>query len=400
MKGNLACLVLTYYVASYHSVSAQYVEPTWWPIIQSTFDGVNLKRCYKRDGTIKPLGPPPNGDPCAQNPKTCFFGEQNCDGVAYPATKCLCNDQIWQCEEELCPDPMNSNVPSTAPSSTDSCQKPSALAELDSFAVSCIPTTGSCIASDAGLQDAASSAGDGDVLSICSGTTISATSTITLTARDLTLCCEDTTKESCVVEGSGSVRILEATGDNFVFSGITFRGGGLPVVDALSSIIIVDCQFEEGDAGDRERQFFFGGTEVTMLRSRFSNAFGTTSFKTWALSAKTLVQECEFEENAIAISADVIEIYASKFIGNKRTPLFVSAFGEIPKLDVVLSVFEDNTGGAGFLNRRGGTNLNLRLCGNQGSGNTATPTQNFDCDGFYGVYDQGTEICVAVNEDI
>ena len=86
----------------FQSVSGTYVEPLWWPRISSTLKGVNLARCEKK------TKPPTNGSKCSKDPKTCYFGTQDCDGYgAHPQTMCICDgksgSQTWKCTEEKCP---------------------------------------------------------------------------------------------------------------------------------------------------------------------------------------------------------------------------------------------------------------------------------------------------------
>lgn len=82
-----------------------YELPVWWATIESTYEGDDLKRCFKRQF------PPTPGITCATREKTCFFGNQMCtDGLQYPDTKCFCNGSknspgTWSCEPVVCPVP-------------------------------------------------------------------------------------------------------------------------------------------------------------------------------------------------------------------------------------------------------------------------------------------------------
>ena len=75
------------------------LEPLWFQRISASFVGANLKRCSKRS-TV-----PENGAKCSSRKhKTCFFGNQACDGVGpHPETKCVCSSKTWKCEAETCP---------------------------------------------------------------------------------------------------------------------------------------------------------------------------------------------------------------------------------------------------------------------------------------------------------
>lgn len=107
-------------LGSLPTVSPQYVEPAWWPTVEAMFTGINLRRCIKRDGVTKPLGPPPNGQRCARRSKTCFFGDQLCGGdLLYPATECVCEDRMWDCTPAICPATDNSSPPTSPPLTTE-----------------------------------------------------------------------------------------------------------------------------------------------------------------------------------------------------------------------------------------------------------------------------------------
>lgn len=78
--------------------------PAWYHTLASKFMGTNLKRCSRR------ITPPKTGSRCAEIPKTCFFGSQDCgDEIGmHPDTRCYCNgqegDQTWHCKPANCPE--------------------------------------------------------------------------------------------------------------------------------------------------------------------------------------------------------------------------------------------------------------------------------------------------------
>lgn len=84
--------------------SVPLAEPVWWPRVSANFVGTNLRLCKKRKGA-----PPLEGMACQKEPKTCFFGVQQCpNGVgAHPVTRCFCDgqhgDRVWTCGEAECP---------------------------------------------------------------------------------------------------------------------------------------------------------------------------------------------------------------------------------------------------------------------------------------------------------
>lgn len=75
-------------------------EPLWWNLIQQKFTGVGLQRC-KGFGNV----PPANGTKCSKKPKTCFFGDQECQGIGpFPRRRCKCRGGTWKCDKDLvCP---------------------------------------------------------------------------------------------------------------------------------------------------------------------------------------------------------------------------------------------------------------------------------------------------------
>lgn len=84
-----------------------------------------LARCIKRDGTIKPVGPPPDGQRCARRPKVCYFGDQQCGPtIMYPAFRCLCNERVWQCGPASCPPQPNTPTLEPTPSPVTSFPQP------------------------------------------------------------------------------------------------------------------------------------------------------------------------------------------------------------------------------------------------------------------------------------
>lgn len=92
----LLCVLLT---TQQVVVDAQWTPPAWWDLISDTFKG-NLKRCFKRQV------PPVNGTRCARTPKTCFFGDKQCESVGhYPEVQCDCEDRVWTCDDSKCPEP-------------------------------------------------------------------------------------------------------------------------------------------------------------------------------------------------------------------------------------------------------------------------------------------------------
>lgn len=82
---------------------ALYQEQPWYDVLQDTFEGENLKRCFKRQF------PPTEGAVCAKTPKTCFFGSQDCGAAgSSPEVGCHCNGTFtdkgrWSCVAVICP---------------------------------------------------------------------------------------------------------------------------------------------------------------------------------------------------------------------------------------------------------------------------------------------------------
>lgn len=371
MKFSLLVLFLSpFWILSGYTCTAfaQYEEPAWWPLIESTSNVKDLHRCRKR------TQPPAHGEKCSRKPKTCFFGEQQCkDGTPYPDTICVCRFKTWECAEiVLCPtDDVAPTQPPVPNPSTASCEKPSAVKELDSLApVSCVPTSGSCIDSAEKLTEIFSRdlVADGDVLTICSNTSISLRSSISLIKSDLTLCCADTRENSCELHIGTSIHVLSLAGRNNVLSGITISGGiqagGKVAIEGQGNHTIVDCHIS-GHASGLYVSSTASIDRLVLLRSSFRFGDGVRA----SASNKTVVKDCAFGSSLSGVDIDV---YASRFFNTggrasnipavRVSPrLFGPTTQQMPKLDVVLSEFSSNRGGVGRV-----VSDALHVCGNQG----------------------------------
>lgn len=80
-------------------VSQVAVQQAWWDTIKQSYNGEHaLKMCPKRQS------PPIHDSRCGPRNKTCFWGNQPCEGFgAYPATTCSCIAMKWTCADVACP---------------------------------------------------------------------------------------------------------------------------------------------------------------------------------------------------------------------------------------------------------------------------------------------------------
>lgn len=106
---NLAALSLVFFCQLLSSglAAAAYDEPQWWDVIAATYEGDDLKRCKRLDNSAPDPGPARS---CRGETKTCFFGNQQCDGEAYPTETCTCENRVWTCSEVECPAPPDPNA--------------------------------------------------------------------------------------------------------------------------------------------------------------------------------------------------------------------------------------------------------------------------------------------------
>lgn len=79
------------------------VKPLWWEPMRAAYEGTDLRGCFQRQ-----VKPPKTGMKCSAKVKTCFFGDQQCEGdVPFPTSKCHCDGkkgtQKWVCEDTQCP---------------------------------------------------------------------------------------------------------------------------------------------------------------------------------------------------------------------------------------------------------------------------------------------------------
>lgn len=77
--------------------------PAWWDTIQATYEGDDLSSCKQLDGV-----PPVSGSSCRGKARTCFFGDQQCDGEPHPDETCTCENKVWSCSAVSCPPGPNS----------------------------------------------------------------------------------------------------------------------------------------------------------------------------------------------------------------------------------------------------------------------------------------------------
>ena len=108
-----------------------------------------------------------------------------------------------------------------------------------------MPTSGSCFSDAASLQTALASAGD--TVAVCDNLLVPVTQTLSVTANNLTLCCQN-----CSLIGD-DVPVLTVSGESFTLSGVTlvdglsqFSSGANLYIDANGNHRIVGAFFSNG----------------------------------------------------------------------------------------------------------------------------------------------------------
>lgn len=262
------------------------------------------------------------------------------------------------------------------------------------------------------------------IVSLCGSNTITTTSAITVNQTGMTLCCES---EDCVVESTGDDRNLLVTGDNFTLSNVDFRGGntqegrggGNVEILANGTHAILECTFDGG------RHQFSGGNlfirtsdSVLIQNSLFLNGDAQAGGGLYVEDAlQVVVTDSVFSNNTamstggggilttLAIPRSIgqsITLYNTSFRENTASfggGYLQTGIGELPKLTILESQFEDNEAFEGaaagiFLYNELDT-LDLTLCGNGGSGNVAENA----CDDMLFYLEDVNRSCIGVKED-
>jgi hypothetical protein len=71
-----------------------WTKSTWWTEYRKVLGPKVLKKCVFLEGKIPPVG---TSCPVANAGVVCMFGEAKCAGKDSPETKCLCQNNVWNC---------------------------------------------------------------------------------------------------------------------------------------------------------------------------------------------------------------------------------------------------------------------------------------------------------------
>lgn len=292
---------------------------------------------------------------------------------------------------------------------------------------SCVPTTGPCVSSKQELDTILSRMEAESVVTLCGDTTIETDEAISINQSSIKLCCETA---GCLIESQGSNRNLLVTGSDFTLQGVDFAGGsqvapgldgGNVAIQAAGNHFIRDCTFSGGSSD------FLGGNlfvdtpnNVTIVRSVFES--GQVRYGGGGLGVLnalgTVLNGCTFTDNVagsdgggfIVFGDNIVDqeiyIYESTFERNQAFHgggFLATSFGTMPRLDVQLTTFNDNTAEIGAVasvwhhvmqNR---LPLDLMLKDNEGMNNKASR----ECDGFHIFLDAAPApaSCFGVSQD-
>jgi len=292
----------------------------------------------------------------------------------------------------------------------------------------CAPTTGPCVASKQELV-ATLNAIEGNAapttVALCRDTTIQTPQAIQISSANVKLCCETT---GCRIESQGSDRNLIVSGSDFTLDGIDFLGGskvenggsgGNVAIEASGNLVIRNCTFSNGNSDYLGGNLFIDTpNNVTIYGSTFEN--GQVRYGGGGLAVLNAlginIQSCTFVDNAaesdgggfIVFGFDDVDqeifIRESTFVRNKAFyggGFLATSFGEMPRLDVQHTMFNDNEAEEGAAAavfhsvKVGAGPLDLTLKGNSGVNNRAFS----ECNGIYAYVGAGGATCFDVSQD-
>lgn len=285
----------------------------------------------------------------------------------------------------------------------------------------CMPTTGPCVSSFSSFQSAVDQAGSDSVVSLCGSNTITMPSAVVINDSRVTVCCES---DDCVLESTGAGRNLVATGSDLTLSNVLFkggssqegRGGGNVEILANGTHRILNCAFEGGRHESSGGNLFIGTFDSVLVQnSRFADGDAQRGGGLYVEDAlEVIVTDSEFVNNKALVSTggggmmitstpsaagQSVTLYNTTFRKNQASfgaGYLATTMGELPKLSIIESKFEDNEafeGGAVWVALYDALDtLDLTLCGNAGFGNVA---EN-ECDD---IFFAAQKLCIAVTED-
>jgi hypothetical protein len=268
----------------------------------------------------------------------------------------------------------------------------------------------------------ASDTNSSDVIGICGGALITTTDSIVVEIDNLTFCC--TGPDPCTLQNTGSDRIIRFFGESVTLQDLIFldgttsnSGGNVGITNTDGDILIQGCEMTGGSASSGGNLYISTQGDVTIEDSIFTDGEARTSGAgVQIVSARNiLIRNSQFRNNAADINGGALfmqvlnastadygqntVIESSIFESNTAEiggGIFVTELGTLPSLTILKSDFISNTGrqaaGAGAF-AESLNNLQLRVSGSTGEGNTA-PT----CPDFLGFFDNSTvPLCIRVS---
>jgi len=280
----------------------------------------------------------------------------------------------------------------------------------------CVPTTGPCVSTFTELEQAVASASSDDVIALCGNNVpIIAETAILVDQPSLSLCCSG--MDSCIMESSGNDRNLMVTAPDFTVQDIIFANGtsssdgGNMIIDAAGSHQIIGCEFRNGKAGVNGGNLAVEQADtLTIMGTSFVNGTaGDLGGGANINASRWFADECTFKANSAFAGGGLNTWFSPIEISIKDTVFdsnfaetgggyFASALGDLRSLEILGCTFDDNEGGgAGHANLDDLSKLDLRISGNDGSGNVGDDF--FECDDFLFNYIY-PPACVGLTDDI
>eukprot|EP00566_Odontella_aurita_P010779 CAMPEP_0113542706 /NCGR_PEP_ID=MMETSP0015_2-20120614/9758_1 /TAXON_ID=2838 /ORGANISM="Odontella" /LENGTH=400 /DNA_ID=CAMNT_0000442797 /DNA_START=116 /DNA_END=1318 /DNA_ORIENTATION=+ /assembly_acc=CAM_ASM_000160 len=277
-------------------------------------------------------------------------------------------------------------TPAPTPEGSGRCLPPPDIADP----VSCVPTTGPCIADATTLKNVTDEMTDDDTVAICGN--VATSETIRIAASRATLCCGggDCVLGSAIPPGH---QILFVSGRDFTLSGIRFRGGignrgGHVAIEADGDHLVEDCGFDFGRARQNDNFGGYGGNvfvqtrdSLTVRRSRFVRGEASAWGGGLAVfdAASLRIEDSLFEDNRASIGAGLmthwdvepdgqdISIFNTKFVRNLGEGFLATNLGALPSLRVWESTFIDNANSGISICCQDKDTYDAILCENQGT---------------------------------
>ncbi|KAL3917645.1 MAG: hypothetical protein SGILL_004617, partial [Bacillariaceae sp.] len=226
-------------------------------------------------------------------------------------------------------------------------------------------------------------------------------------------CCD---ARKCVIEGSGNTRNLVVTGAAFTLQNLALVGGRCnnPInggganfqYSGAGPLNVIDSELRDGSCGSEGGNLYAEARngDVYLKGSRFDGGDGWLVGGALVYDARdTYVIDCEFLNSRgsglgrYLGSGRSLNVNSSKFVNNvaEYGGMFVSHFGDMPKIAVWNTIFEDNTGSevGGAFSYTGGPLSRFEWTGNAGQGNDGR-----QCEDAFLTNDGG--VCYKVDAEI